>query len=341
MGMRKFLIFLLVMAGGLVWGAEKAADKPAHPKLHAAINAHLKANGQNYFGAAGFKAIAPTEYRAELGDLNSDGVSEAIVLMLGRHWGGTGGPMSLFRGNQNGFVWLGRMTCVQAPMEGSVCVAKTKTKGWRDLAVRVRGRGVRQKYVVMKFDGARYLLNPTVQQVMADWPAGEFVLISGDGTAKVEKNPDAIGASFNRWTSEESAIVRYFSPDLISVRGQHYEYTGGAHGNGGDFPVNYWWRNARASEVTLADLFAPKKNWKSIVGGHIRRELKKNGASWPPKNDEDAVVEQFTFSPVGVEFHFAPYAVGSYAEGSYHVLVPFTVLRPVLRTDGPLACWAK
>ncbi len=492
--MRRFFVFILGLLPLVLWAA-----LPLYPKLHAALNAHLLANKQGYFGAAKFQPIEPTEYRVELLDLNGDGVREAMVLMLGRHWGGSGGQsMFLFRGTRDGFSWLGRMTCVQFPMEGSVCVMKTKTKGWCDLAVRVHGRGAKQKYAAMKFDGARYPLNPTVQAVMADWPEGKFVLVSGDGSAKalaagrthftgllgkatrlqmglehqrgrvsgtyyyekygtlislegeasanrlvlkemsdkkvtatltltkqatgwagewrsadgrkkyplrfqqvaavqartelgphesscvtaypqftgavgqrfnaaiakgfleryrksceefdetflelaaeVKKNPDALGASYKRWTFEDSATVRYFSPDLISVRGHNYEYTGGAHGNYYDFPVNYWLKNGRAAQVNLVDLFEPKKNWQSTVGGFIRRDLKKRGASWPPKTDKEATEAAFTFSPAGVEFHFAPYAVGSYAEGSYHVLVPFTVLRPVLRADGPLARWAK
>ena len=74
----------------------------------------------------------------------------------------------------------------------------------------------------------------------------------------------------------------------------------------------------------------PKKNWRSAVGRFIRSDLKKQGASWPPKTDSEAVKTTFTFSPSGVEFHYPPYAVGSYAEGYYHVLVPYSVLRPVL-----------
>ena len=57
--------------------------------------------------------------------------------------------------------------------------------------------------------------------------------------------------------------------------------------------------------------------------------------------DQAAVDAPFTFSPAGVEFHFAPYHVGSYAEGMYYVLVPYSVLKPVLRPGGPLARWAK
>ena len=68
-----------------------AVHQPEDPKLHMALNAHLLANKQSYFGVATFKPITPVEYRTELVDLNADGAKEALVLMLGRYWGGTGG----------------------------------------------------------------------------------------------------------------------------------------------------------------------------------------------------------------------------------------------------------
>lgn len=497
--MRRYLGFLLAMSCGLGW----SADSPAHPKLHAALNAHLRANAGNYFGAAGFKAMTPAEYRAELVDLNGDSAREALVLMLGRHWGGTGGQsMLLFRGMKNGFGYLGRMTCITAPMEGSVCVMDSKTAGWRDLAVRVRGHGAQQKYAAMKFSGARYPLNPPVQPVIKGWPDGEFVLISGDGTVKalaagrthftgllgkatrlqmglkrvrgkvtgtyfyekygtpiglegeasgdrvvlreklgkkvtatltlakgatgwigewrsadgrkkyplrfkavatemsrkeegphessvqtaypqfasavgrrfnkaitksflkrfiesvdefeksfaelardLENNQAAFGESFKNWTFDDSAKVRFFSADLISIRGSTYQYMGGAHGNYGDFPVNYWWRNGTAREVKVADLFDARKPWRAVLGRHLRCELIRQEANYvvegSVKEADLADSENFTFSPAGVEFHFSPYEVGPYAQGAFHVTVPFTVLRPVLRADGPLARWAK
>ena len=155
------------------------------------------------------------------------------------------------------------------------------------------------------------------------------------------KDPDFHGESYKRWRSDESGTVRFYSADLISVRGHIYEYSGGAHGNYADFGVNYWWQNGQPRKLALADLFDDRKKWRTVVGGYIRRNLTKREASWPPKTDQDAVDAPFTFSPAGVEFHFAPYHVGSYAEGMYHVLVPYTVLKPVLRPGGPLARWAK
>jgi len=470
-----------------------AADQPEHPKLHMALNAHLLANKKLYFGAAPFEPVAPTEYRTELVDLNDDGIKEALVLMLGRDWGGTGGQtLFIFRGVEKGFQFNGRMTCVRFPMEGSVCVMKSKSNEWRDLAVRLRGRGAAQKYAHMKFGGTRYPLNPTTEQELRGWPGSDYILISGDGTAKalpergtyftgvlgksirvqvrlehdkgkvtgeyyyekygtpiqlagtasglqvvlkeiIREQPQAelrlkkglrewvgewksldgkkrfplrlnlvatermgeysglleshvqtcypvlkgkagdrfnvllanvfnsryqkaveeygeelksedvaeAGESMKRWSHEDSASIHYFSDDLISVRGSNWHYTGGAHGNSYCFDLNYWWNSGKAQALELPDLFDSKKKWRSNAGRFIRSDLKKQGASWPPKTDSEAVETAFTFSPSGVMFHYPPYAVGSYAEGYYHVIVPYSVLRPVLDKTGPLARWAK
>ncbi len=112
-----------------------AADLPEYPELHVAINAHLLDEKESYYGAIPFKPMTPLEYRPELVDLNGDGIKEALVLMLGQDWGGTGGQtLFVFRGVEKGFQFIGRMTCVRFPMEGSVCVMESKSNGWRDLA---------------------------------------------------------------------------------------------------------------------------------------------------------------------------------------------------------------
>jgi len=471
----------------------QTADLPKHPELHAAINAHLLAGKENYFGAVPFKPVAPSEYRPQLVDLNGDGIKEALVLMLGRDWGGTRGQtLLIFRGVEKGFQFNGRMTCVRFPMEGSVCVMKSKSNGWRDLAVRLRGRGAGQKYAHMKFGVTRYPLNPTTEQELRGWSGSDYILISGDGTAKalpergtyftgvfgqsirvqvrlkhdngevtgeyyyekygtpiqlagtasgsqvvlkeiIKEQPQAelslkkgpkewtgewksldgkkrfpvllnlvaaerffkhsglleshvqtcypalkgkagdrfnvllanvfnrryqkavkeyeeslksedvaeAGEAWKRWSHEDSASIHYFSDDLISVRGSNWHYTGGAHGNSYYFNLNYWWNNRKAKALELSDLFDSKKKWRSNVGRFIRSDLKKQGASWPPKTDSEAVETTFTFSPSGVVFHYSPYAVGPYAEGYYHVLVPYLFLQPILDKAGPLARWVK
>ena len=460
-----------------------------------AVNAHLLANKKSYFGAAPFKSIAPAEYRTELVDLNGDDTREALVLMLGRYWGGTGGQtMFIFKGNPKGFNFVSKMTCVRGPMPGSVCVTETKSNGWRDIAVRVSGGGAQQKYAAMKFDGRKYPLNPTVVPVMTDWPGNDFVLISGDATAKaltagtcyftgilgktmkvqmalnVEKglikgsyyyekygtpielkgtlsgtrlhlseygkNKKATatlrmqadaksGIASGQWVSadgkktfplrllrvatsvrrhanttnksnldaefpklvagapattlqsfnsiisniflerfkkatkefseiedderphtyNDSADISYFSTDLISLLGSNYDYTGGAHGNFYNFGVNLWSREGHIQELKLSDLFSPDTRWKTALGRYLKRALTKREAQWvldgSMKESDLANHSIFTLSPAGLKFHFAPYAVGPYAQGDFHVVVPLSILQPYLHKTGPLIRWAK
>ena len=472
-----------------------AADKPEHPKLHGALNAYLLANKQAYFGAAPFEPSLPTEYRAELVDLNADGSKEALVLMLGSYWGGTGGQtMFIFKGGPNGFNFVSKMTGVRGPMQGSLCVMKSKSNGWRDIAVRVSGGGAQQKYAAMKFDGRKYPLNPTSVAVMADWPGSDFVLISGDATAKalasgacyftgilgktmrvqmalsVEKGlvkgsyyyekygtpielegtlsgarlhlseygknkkasatlkmlvdvrsgivsgqwiraddkkmfplrllrvatsvrrhvdtvnksnldtefpniatgmPTVALQSYNSiisktflkrfqeatrefreieaderpYTYNDSADIKYFSTDLISILGSNYDYTGGAHGNFYNFGVNLWSREGHIQELKLSDLFSAGTRWKSVLGRYLKQALTKREAHWvmdgSVKESDLADHQTFTISPAGVEFHFGPYDVGPYAQGDFHVVVPYAILRSYLHKTGPLIRWVK
>ena len=86
--------------GGMAW-AVMAADQSAHPKLHAALNGYQLERHKKYF-ATPFTPTPPAEYRVHLQDLNGDGHQDALVLMLGRDYGGTcGRTMFIFRGGKS------------------------------------------------------------------------------------------------------------------------------------------------------------------------------------------------------------------------------------------------
>jgi len=99
-----------------------------NPALHAALNGHLQALHVKFGFATPFSATPPTEYRVELTDLNGDRQLEALVLMTGRHWGGTGGQtLFVFRGVPKGFAFISKMTGIRAPMPGAFCIANDRT----------------------------------------------------------------------------------------------------------------------------------------------------------------------------------------------------------------------
>ena len=73
---------ICVVLWGLVSGFVPASDLPEYPKLHAAINAHLLAEKENYFGAVPFKPVGPSEYRPQLIDLNGDGILNVLDVVV-------------------------------------------------------------------------------------------------------------------------------------------------------------------------------------------------------------------------------------------------------------------
>jgi uncharacterized protein YecT (DUF1311 family) len=98
----------------------------------------------------------PPMFRHAFTDLDGDGVLDAVVLMSGSEWCGSGGcNMLVFRGTKAGFTFLCSSTVTSEPIR----VSTEKSFGWKTLIVSSRGKGD----VLMPFDGKRYPSNPSLQ----------------------------------------------------------------------------------------------------------------------------------------------------------------------------------
>jgi hypothetical protein len=96
-------------------------------------------------------------------DLNGDGVKDALLLLQGPTWCGSGGcTMLVFQGVQGGFKFISRTTLISGPL----LVSTAMTKGWRDLVVEVAGGGRSPKKVALKYNGSKYPLNPSLQPAL-------------------------------------------------------------------------------------------------------------------------------------------------------------------------------
>ena len=94
-------------------------------------------------------------YKIAWSDLDGDGRHEAVVLMTGDAWCGTGG-CTLMVLKQDAASWrvVSRIPACRPP----VVLLDGKTNGWRDLAVVTQGGGeVSQKMTVLKFRKNRYV----------------------------------------------------------------------------------------------------------------------------------------------------------------------------------------
>lgn len=122
----------------------RAQDAP--PALSAAVQGYAEKKGQH----------ERPPFRYAVTDLDGDGRADAIVLLLGGDWCGSGGcNMLVFRGTKDGFTLVSASTITNEPIR----VSPENMHGWRTLIVRTKGRGD----VLMRFNGARYPLNPSRQ----------------------------------------------------------------------------------------------------------------------------------------------------------------------------------
>lgn len=95
-------------------------------------------------------------YLKAFDDLNGDGVDDAVVLLQGPDWCGSGGcTMLIFRGlDQQEFQLVNKVT-VAGPQ---IYVLSATSQGWKNLAVYSKGNGT----VVLKFNGQAYPSNPSL-----------------------------------------------------------------------------------------------------------------------------------------------------------------------------------
>lgn len=92
-------------------------------------------------------------------DLNQDGQDEAIVLLKGQDWCGSGGcTMLIFQGKSNHqFDFLSKTTLVDTPVYSTTYMHN----GWKQVLVYSRKHG----QVMLKFDGTQYPLNSSLLPV--------------------------------------------------------------------------------------------------------------------------------------------------------------------------------
>ena len=89
---------------------------------------------QGYVGMKGHQERPP--FRHALTDLNADGQVDAIVLLLGSSWCGSGGcNMLVFSGTNDRFTFVSASTITNEPIR----VSPENAQGWKTLIVYSKG----------------------------------------------------------------------------------------------------------------------------------------------------------------------------------------------------------
>jgi len=166
---------LLALAFSLL-AAPLAAQRRAPPPPAETFHAFL----QSTFADAR-REWPDTSYVAAFADLNGDGRAEALVSLQSGLFCGSGG-CALYIYTPAGRSWrqLAELTIVNAPVR----LLNTRTRGWRDLAVSVRGGGFEVPGEVrIAYDGRTYAENPSLAPRLRRGTPGR-VLIGDDGESR-------------------------------------------------------------------------------------------------------------------------------------------------------------
>jgi hypothetical protein len=143
--------------------------------------------------------------------------------------------------------------------------------------------------------------------------------------------------------------IRYATDDLISIEFTEGSYSrGAAHGNSLTTVLNYDVKNNR--KLALSDLFSAK-NYLSVLSNYCMKDLRDRA-----RNDSDSMISEemmqsgasphadnyraVAITRKGLWVTFDPYQVAAYAAGPQYVLVPYSALKDIIKSDGPIGQFA-
>jgi hypothetical protein len=123
----------------VVLAAIQTVHAQANTTLDSAVKAYVKTQGDDQI---------PT-YKSARRDLNNDGNDDAIVLLTGPNWCGSGGcTMLVFKGLKDEFKLVSSTSVTLAPIR----VLKQPSSGWASLIVHSRSHGE----ALLRFNGKKY-----------------------------------------------------------------------------------------------------------------------------------------------------------------------------------------
>lgn len=208
----------------------------------------------------------------------------------------------------------------------------------RGLKIGSRGGGAKFDSTFPKFPGTNRFQSAVNKQFIADMraEAAEATTNGYDNAWTAWK--DGGGSSW-QWECLTDIQISFASDEAMSFYEDGWDYAGGAHGNTSLSGFNYVFANGRLNQFLLADLFRPGSEWEKALSSACLRDLHRQQASNVElkmiKEFKAADLAVFTYDERGLVIHFPPYQVASYAEGSFHVFVPWSELRPMLNPTGP------
>jgi hypothetical protein len=245
------------------------------------------------------------------------------------------------RGQVNGYVSV-RSATNAAPFTARKVASQASFSNRRGVHVLQRG-GSKEFTATWPEFQSRAAFPQFVSQLLAAEARGETSQFLAGAHEIAWDGLKTGGASYD-WEGSLDTDLVWLGTNVMSLSQLRAEYTGGAHGNYGLSGRNFFLREGKVKEFQLADLFRPDSGWEAALSKLCVRDLRRQHASWltddAPKemkitSFKAADMASFTVDVYGLRIHFDPYAVGPYAEGMFHVVIPWADLKEYLAPAVP------
>jgi hypothetical protein len=126
------------------------------------------------------------------------------------------------------------------------------------------------------------------------------------------------------WESVTDYTLFRPSAQYASVLFSTYSFTGGAHPN--HYFTARTYDLAAGSALTMSDLFPRKVPADAlaqrVLAGVLHQKKARDAVTGDEKNNVDLNMDRILLTPAGMRVVYAPYEMGSYAEGAYAVDIP-------------------
>lgn len=204
------------------------------------------------------------------------------------------------------------------------------------------------RFLVQDGHDERWDINIAVLRFAEPSSPGEEVLngMAEEVMATAPLGPQEESGGSSRLAREDTFILTYASPELVSVRHEFYVNEGGAHGNYGT--MNYNIDMAKGDVMRIGDVLPEPSAailtlWckKQIEAEKLRRVPDIDLSEDEATRDQTIAlgIRELSAWSIGEEeivVSFDPYAVGSYAEGAYECRFPTKGVKELALRDAAL-----
>lgn len=174
----------------------------------------------------------------------------------------------------------------------------------------------------------------------------EYIVFTSDGPLRSTKPEEAMQADLDDCAASESHIEVGLNDHCLFSYKEYSEifYYGTAHPNHSISTTTYDLHTGRA--LQLSDLLWPgyEKPLRQLLTTVLLTDPGYEGADWHwLENKEDTLQlaplpgSGFLVTPTGIHFQYSDYEICAYVIGMPEVVIPYSRLRALIRTDGPLA----